>query len=133
VHTASNADLWTGNAYLRDTKVTGTLTPLAGASHLVSVRVQGTSRFYAGGLQDGEAVIVREDHGTSVLAKAPFKLELGREYRIELKAVGEKLTLSIDGKEIVTASDAAYRYGQAGLRLASAGRMSVRLFEVEDY
>jgi hypothetical protein len=133
VHTASNADLWTGNAYLRDQRVAATLMPLAGGSHLVSARVQGTSRFYAGGFHDGQVVLLKEDHGTTVLASAPFALELGRDYELELRATGDKLALSVDGKELLTATDTAYRYGMGGLRLASAGRMSVGRLEIEDY
>jgi hypothetical protein len=133
VHTAKDADLWTGNAYLRDQRVTGWITPLAGGSHLVSARVQGTSRFYAAGFHDGQAVILKEDHGTSVLGSAPFKLELGREYTVELRVIGDKLTLSVDGKELLSATDGAYRYGMGGLRLASAGRMSVGRLEIEDF
>jgi hypothetical protein len=133
VHTASDADLWTGNAYLRDQRVAAAITPLAGASHLVSARVQGTSRFYAAGFHDGEAVIVKQDHGATVLAKAPFELGLGREYQVELKVIGDKLTLSVDGKELLSAADGAYRYGMGGLRIASAGRMSVGRLEIEDF
>jgi hypothetical protein len=133
LHTADNADMWTGNAYLRDTKVTADLTPLAGASHLISARVQGTSRFYAAGLLHGEAVILREDHGTTILVRAPFAAKLGQRYRLELSAIGDKLTLSIDGQQRLTATDAAYRYGMAGLRMSSAGRMSVARLEIEDF
>ncbi|MEO7221796.1 MAG: ADP-ribosylglycohydrolase family protein [Devosia sp.] len=133
VHTASDADLWTGNAYLRDQRVTGWINPLAGGSHLVSARVQGTSRFYAAGFDGGKVVILRENHGTTVLASAPFTLELGREYAIELRVIGDKLTLAVDGKELLSATDGAYRYGMGGLRLASAGRMSVGRLEIEDF
>ena len=132
LHTPADADMWTGNAYLRDTNVTATLTPLAGSSHLVSARVQGTSRFYAAGFSGGDAVILREDHGTTILAKTPFAAKPGQQYRVELKAVGDKLSLSIDGKPLLTATDATYRYGMAGLRLASAGRMSVSRLEIQD-
>ncbi|MDO8360230.1 MAG: ADP-ribosylglycohydrolase family protein [Devosia sp.] len=133
VHTATDADAWTGNAYLRDTRVTARLTPLAGTSHLVSARAQGTSRFYAAGFEAGEAVIVRQDHGTTVLAKAPFAAELGREYRIEFAVIGDKLTLSVDGMALLSATDGAYRYGMAGVRMASAGRMSIGRLEIEDF
>ena len=133
VHTASDAGAWTGNAYLRDTAVTALLTPLAGASHLVSVRVQGTSRFYAAGFEGGDVVILKQDHGTTVLARTPFEHKLGQPYRIELKAIGDRLTLSVDGAEVLSATDASYRYGMAGLRLGSAGRMSVASLVVEDF
>jgi len=131
-HTADDADAWTGNAYLRNAVVSAEITPLAGASHLVSARVQGTSRLYAAGFQGGEAVILKQDHGTTILARAQFAAEAGRDYRVALKADGETLTLSIDGALVLTATDATFRYGMAGLRMASAGRMSVGRFHVEE-
>jgi hypothetical protein len=132
-HTAADADAWTGNAYVRDVTVTADLMPLFGRSHLVAARVQGTSRFYAAGFDGDEAVIVRQDHGTTVLARAPFARELGRSYRLSLAVIGSRLTLSIDGRELLTASDDAYTYGMAGLRMASAGRMTVSRLVVEDF
>jgi hypothetical protein len=47
-----------------------------------------------------------------------------------LTARGETLSLSIDGNEVLTARDSQFRYGQAGLRMASAGRMTVSRLEV---
>jgi hypothetical protein len=132
-HTAGDADAWTGNGYLRDVAVTANVTPLAGASHLVAARVQGTSRFYAAGFQDGEVIIVREDHGMNVLARAPFAAKAGQGYELVLTAKGEALTLSVDGKEVLAATDGAFRYGQAGLRMASAGRMMVARLTIEDF
>ena len=112
--------------------VTATRTPLAGRSHLVAARVQGTSRFYAAGLEGDEAVILREDHGTTILARIPFAREHGRDYRFALTATGDALSLSIDGKDVLAATDATFRYGMAGLRMGSAGRMTIARFEVED-
>src|SRR5690606_24516392 len=132
-HTASDADAWTGNAYLRDATVTAELTPLAGESHLVAARVQGTSRFYAAGFSGGDAVILRENHGTTVLARAPLPRETGRTYTLALAARGTTLTLSIDGREVLTAEDATFRYGMCGVRMAAAGRMTVARLSVEEH
>jgi hypothetical protein len=132
-HSARDADAWTGNAYLRDVVVKAELTPLAGQSHLVSARVQGTSRFYAAGLEGGEAVILRQDHGTTILARTPFTAEAGRRYAIEFEVRAAALTLRIDGKEMLTATDSTYRYGMAGVRMASGGRMQVHRLEVQDF
>ena len=129
-HTAEDADAWTGNGYLRDVTVTATLIPLAGKSHLVTARVQGTSRFYAAGFENGDAVIVKQDHGATVLARAPFAVEPGAAHKLALTVEGETLTLTIDGQLTLTATDATFRYGQAGLRMASAGRMTVSRLEV---
>lgn len=131
-HCAEDADAWTGNAYLRDVKVTADLTPLAGLSHLVAARVQGTSRFYAAGFDGDDVVIFKQDHRTIELARAPFARMLNRTHRIELTAVGEALTLTVDGAKLLTATDGTFAYGMAGLRMASAGRMTVARLEVED-
>ncbi len=131
-HTAEDADAWTGNAYLRDVTVTADLTPLAGRSHLVAARVQGTSRFYAAGFEYGEAVIVRQNHGSTVLARAGYDARPGEPQVISLTAEGETLTLAINGQKLLSASDGTFRYGQAGLRMASAGRMTVQRLEVTE-
>jgi hypothetical protein len=132
-HTASDADAWTGNAYLRDVSVIADITPLFGTSHLVAARVQGACRFYAAGFEGDEVVILKEDHGTNALARAPFVREPGRSYRLSLSVVGDRLALSVDDTELLTASDDAYKYGMAGLRMASAGRMTVSRLVVEDF
>jgi hypothetical protein len=129
-HTAEDADAWTGNGYLRDATVTADLTPLAGRSHLVTARVQGTSRFYAAGIENGQAVIVKQDHGATVLARVAYDAKPGTPQVVSLTAQGETLTLSINGQKLLTATDGAFSYGQAGLRMASAGRMTVQRLEV---
>ena len=75
-------------------------------------------------------MIVREDHGTKVLASVPFKPEFGKNYAVEFKVEGDKLTLTVDGKQLVSAQDGQFKYGMAGLRIASAGRMSIGKFEI---
>jgi hypothetical protein len=65
-----------------------------------------------------------------VLAKAPFAIKAGEAHKLALTVKGESLSLSVDGKELATAKDGAFRYGQAGLRMASAGRMTVARLEV---
>ena len=132
-HSARDADAWTGNAYLRDVRVKAEITPLAGRSALISARVQGTSRFYAAGFEGDELVIVRENHGCTVLARAPFKVTHGQRYALELSVVGDEIALKVDGREVLTASDAMFRYGMAGVRMASGGRLQVHRFEVEDF
>lgn len=133
LHSPADADMWTGNAYLRDQRVAADLTPLAGQSHLVAARVQGAARFYAAGFDGSDVVVLKEDHGTTVLARAPFARELGRSYRVELRVIGDRLALSVNGNELLTATDGAYRYGMGGLRMRSAGRMKVTRLEIEDF
>jgi hypothetical protein len=132
-HTATDADAWTGNAYLCDFSLSADITPQSGASHLVVARAQGTSRFYAAGFQNGEAVILSENHGTTILAHAPFTPDMGKSYAINLTVEGEMLTLTIDGQTLLSARDATFTYGMAGLRLASAGRMSIGRIEIVEH
>lgn len=131
-HTASDADIWTGHYYSRNVTVSADIEPLAGASHLVTTRVQGTGRFYAAGFQSGEAVILKQDFAQTVLASVPFKPEPGRSYRIDFNADGDRLSLAIDGKVLVDAADASFTYGMSGLRLGAAGRMAIDRFAVTD-
>ena len=131
-HTASDADMWTGHYYAGDVVVSADIEPLAGRSHLVTARVQGTDRFYAAGFQNGAAVILKHDFGQTVLSSVPFEPEAGRVYRIDLTVEGDRLSLSIDGQVITSASDATFAYGMSGLRLGSVGRMAVDRFAVTE-
>src|SRR5690606_8844263 len=116
--------------YARDVTVSADIQRLSGVSQLVTARVQGTGRFYAAGFEGDEVVILREDFGTTILARAPFKAETGKSYQFAFSVTGDQLSFAVDGKELIAASDSAYEYGMAGIRLASAGRMSVGRIEI---
>ena len=129
-HTAGDADMWTGHYYARDVTVSADIRRLSGVSQLVTARVQGTGRFYAAGLEGDEVVILKEDFGTTVLARAPFRAETGRSYQFAFSVKGDRLSFAVDGTALIAATDRAYGYGMAGIRLASAGRMSVGRIEI---
>lgn len=131
-HTATDADAWTGNAYATDQRVKAAVVPLSGTSHLVSCRVQGTARFYAAGFVDGDFVLVAEDFGTTVLAKAPFVAKIGQCYTITLTAIADKLVAKVEGGPELAARDNRYRYGMAGLRIGAPGRMRVGQLQIEE-
>ena len=93
-------------------------------THLPNVR-------YLTGLNaSAGAVILRQDHGTTVIARTPFKTEPARDYRIALTAKGSRLSLSVDGREVLAAEDDTLRYGMGGIRMGSPGRMSVGRIEI---
>ncbi len=131
-HTAGDADMWTGHYYARDVTVSADIQRLSGISQLVTARVQGTGRFYAAGFEGDEVVILKEDFGSTVLARAPFTPETGRSYQFAFTAQGDALSFSVDGAELIRATDTAYTYGMAGIRLASAGRLSMGRFEIRE-
>ena len=110
--------------------VTADVQRLSGISQLVTARVQGTGRFYAAGFEGDEVVILKEDFGTTVLARAPFKVETGKSYQFEFTLTGDQLSFAVDGKPLLTATDGAYEYGMTGIRIASAGRISVGRIEI---
>lgn len=122
----SHAEAMTGNYYLKDVNVTGELCPLNGASHLVSVRVQGAQRGYYGGFQGaGKAAILKNEHGRLItLCETDFPWEHGQKYAVSLKAKGDQLSLNVDGKALLTASDGEYGYGMAGYAMYAMGRAS---------
>lgn len=131
-HTASDADMWTGHYYARNVTVNADIQRLAGPSQLVTARVQGTSRFYAAGFDGDDVVILKEDFGTTELARAPFNPETGRGYAFSFSVEGDRLAFSVDGKPVLEATDGQYTYGMAGLRIAAPGRMSVGIFEITE-
>jgi hypothetical protein len=129
-HAAADADMWTGHYYARDLTVTADVRRVAGASQLLTARVQGTGRFYAAGFDGDDAVILKEDFGTTELARVPFRPETGRSYRFGFTVEGDRLAFSIDGKPLLEARDTDYAYGMVGLRMAGPGRMGVGTIEI---
>jgi len=129
-HTAGDADMWTGHYYAKDVTVSADIQRLSGASQLVTARVLGTGRFYAAGFEGDEVVILKENFGSTVLARAKFTPETGKSYQFAFSVKGDQLSFSIDGTELISARDGDYTHGMAGVRLASAGRMSVGRIEI---
>ena len=123
--TATDADLWTGHPYATDMTLRTELCPMAGQSHLVTLRAEGAARFYALGFNDGKAVIMRHDFGQEVLASVDYPLQLGRNYRIEAAAKGDHLCLTIDGQLVCETRDSRFARGMCGVRIGAAGRLLV--------
>jgi ADP-ribosylglycohydrolase len=121
-----HAESMTGSYYMKDVRVTGSIRPLNGASHLVSVRVQGAQRGYYGGFQGADkAAILKNDHGKrKTLCEADFPWEYDQNYTVSIQAKGDQLTLSVDGKPLLTAQDNEYGYGMAGYAMYGMGRAS---------
>jgi hypothetical protein len=55
--------------------------------------------------------------GWSEIARASFPIEVGRTYRLEVRARGEEIAASIDGREVVRARDGRATAGTVGLRV----------------
>ncbi|KAA9010350.1 ADP-ribosylglycohydrolase family protein [Histidinibacterium aquaticum] len=126
----NDGDLWTGHAFTTDQTVKARITRFEGDSHLVTARAAGTQRFYAAGIEAGRAVILREDFGRTELGAVP--VEAGEEVDLTFSATGNRLSLSIDGEEVLSATDDRHPRGMAGLRLGAPGAIGCARFEIRE-
>ena len=128
---ATDADLWTGHSFARDQIVTATITRTEGASHLITARVRGNCRYYAAGIEGGQAVLRAENFGTTTLATAPLP-NVPERVTLSLSSIGNRLVFSIDGHEVLAATDATHPMGMAGLRMAAPGTLVCHRFEIRE-
>ncbi|MEK4131246.1 ADP-ribosylglycohydrolase family protein [Solibacillus sp. FSL W8-0474] len=119
----TDASSYTGHYYLKNADVKLMMKPLAGHSHHLILRAQGIERYYRLGFENtNELAIVVKDHSdVHVLANTPFTLELGRQYTVEASAVGNKLTLAIDGTVYLEVEDDRFATGMVGVGTATGG------------
>jgi ADP-ribosylglycohydrolase len=124
---------YTGGHAVADQRVSALVRPLAGESHLLVVRAAGAMRGYAAGFDgSGHLAIIRHDFATKRLASADFAWECGRDYRLCLEAVGDRIVLSVDGKAVLETRDAAHAAGMVGCAAAGPARALYGPFEVEE-
>ena len=121
--TAKACQAFTGNYYMRDVTVSALTEICDGESALLLLRGKGTRRYYALGFSgEGHAAILRYDSGAAAeLASCSFLWEKKKRYRLEASACGNSLTLSVDGNEILSASDDRFAYGMIGMGMSAAG------------
>jgi pectate lyase len=79
----------------------------------IAARVQNTSNFYALVLTPN-SVQIRKG-ATTTLASASFSTATGTWYTLSLSATGGSLVGSVNGTQVVSASDSSYATGRAGL------------------
>ena len=90
-------------------------------------------RGYAGGLAaDGTVKLYKNDFGYRELGSAAFGWEQEQAYELSLKAVGDTITLLVDGKEMLSAKDDSYEYGMFGCGSLSIGRTAFGDFTVKE-
>jgi ADP-ribosylglycohydrolase len=121
--TAEHAEAMTGNYFMEDLELEGTILPRNGFSHLAGLRIQGALRgYYAGFHGEGKALILKHDKVLTGLASLPFSWRYEQPYRIRFIAKGVSLTLEIDGKCLLTCDDKSFGYGMAGYAMYGMGR-----------
>jgi hypothetical protein len=83
----------------------------------VAFRAQDSRRHYFAGFDHGQRVVIaaREDANWIVLNSAPFSVDRRRWYALALRCAGDRFELRVDGELWLTAQDARWRTGPAGL------------------
>ncbi len=100
----------------RDVTVSADVLSHMATSSGVAVRVQGMRRFYALQLhRDGEARIVKVVGGETVLARCRFDWEFGETYELTLAVKGDTLKASVNGDNLLQATDAELGCGGMAL------------------
>lgn len=123
----------TGNYYAKNYTLSATVTPRHGTSHLLAGRVQGAKRGYMAGLgADNKVVIMKNNFGFTTLAEADFSWKQNQDYRLTLSFSGGRISLSIDGAEVLTAEDPDFTYGMIGCGSCETGRTSFGSFHFEE-
>ncbi len=125
---------YAGNYYSDDYSVSTEIIPYNGTSHLVLIRAQGAMRSYAGGLsENGTLSIYKNDFGWKKLVNCKYEWQQEETYRITMTARGNKITLILNGKEMLSIEDNDYAYGMFGCGSLSVGRVSFGDFSIEEF
>jgi hypothetical protein len=131
---AEHAEAMTGNYYMEDVTLRGSMIPHNGFSHLTGLRIQGALRgYYAGFHGEGKAVILKHHKTLTELASVSFPWRHETPYHTAFSARGSALTLEIDGGPLLECEDPAFRYGMAGYALYSMGRCGFGDLSVEEH
>lgn len=122
---AGPAEFTTGRYYAADYEVSTSVIPYAGVGHGVAFRAGGAAMGYAAVLgEPGRAALYRNDGTLARLASADFPWEYGREYAFVVRAVGDRLQVSIGGRAVFDVVDGTCRSGMVGYLRSGPGRCS---------
>jgi len=126
--------LYTGPYYSSDYTVEAILTPEYGESHLVAFRSIGAERGYFFGLSGNNTVaLLKRDHDNTVLKELNFTWETGKQYILQVDAVGGLFRCSINGTEIIKFKDNNFiPSGMAGLGKLAPGRTHFKSISFEE-
>lgn len=120
--------LITGCREWADYAVEADVTPHMAAAAGLAARVQGMRRYYALLLRGGDAVVlVKMRDGETVLAREAFRWSFDRTYALALQVVGDRVTASLDGRELFSVRDADLPLDGGGVALVcEEGRTGTR-------
>ena len=115
----------------QDYKVHADVTPHLAKRAGLAIRTQGLTRFY--GLLvtvEGTVQLIRKNHDETVLAEASFDWSFGETLNMSLSAKGDHLTASINGTQVLEATDSTLKGGAVGI-VIEEGRSATNKVSVE--
>lgn len=113
---------YTGNYYAKDIRIQAEIELENGDFPVLLLRARGAKQSYMAGFQGGNVCIWRQDFGLEELARAPFPVEYGRAYQLTFQAVGDTLSVDVDGANVLQVQDSTFTSGMVGLGACSMGR-----------
>ena len=131
--TPTKAASYTGGYRVADQKIRALVTAFAGDSHLLIARAGGAMRGYMAGFDGKDRVsILKNEFGLTRLAQADFRWLTEKEYELSLEAVGDRITLSVDGRVVLEAFDGSFSHGMVGCGAVRAARAEYGSFMIEE-
>jgi ADP-ribosylglycohydrolase len=113
-----------GTREWRDYAVSASFVPHLARSFGLAARVQGLRRYYVLKLVAGHRVqLVRELHGTHVLAEKTYDWQLYETYKLELAVEGHRITGRINGEALFEVDDESSLTGGGIALLIEEGRL----------
>lgn len=132
VSSEGECQLFTGNYYSKDICLEADIAPIKGARKGLILRGKGAECFYMLGFgESGEAVIAKRDFGTQLLARAEYDWKAFEKYQLKASAVGNLLTLWINGEKILEAVDDSFNYGMVGFFQEEAGSFITERLQIK--
>lgn len=124
----------TGNYYAKNYVYSASVIPRHGTSHLIGGRILGAKRGYFAGLgKENKVVIIKNDFVFTTLAEADFPWSADTPYQLTLSFAGNRISLSVNGAEVLTAEDDSFDHGMIGCGSCEAGRTSFGKFYFEEH
>ncbi len=126
VQNAGRGLLITGTREWADYEASATVTPHMVRAGGLAARVQGTRRYYALLLSEGNVVrLVKVLDGETVLAQVPYSWQFGRAYSLCLRVKGRRIEGLVDGQPLLQAEDGERPLMSGGVALAcEEGRLT---------
>ena len=136
LHVLTEKDFYlcSGPYYLKDCYVESEIIPERGNSHLVMTHSSGAEKGYFFGFSNADKVaLYRKNHEISLLQEENYQWEIGREYGLAIKIIGNEIFCFVNKILILSVVDELpLPYGMAGVAKLNRGRTLFRSLFCEE-